>query len=83
MTLSRHGRACPGHPEMLCTAYRDARDKRGHDAGVYHRAMTLSRHGRACPGHPRLAFSWKGRKDVDARHKAGHDEAVCLFGETH
>jgi hypothetical protein len=25
MTLNRHGRACPGHPEMLCTAYRDAR----------------------------------------------------------
>jgi hypothetical protein len=29
------------------------------------------RHGRACPGHPRLALH-KG-KDVDARHKAGHD----------
>jgi hypothetical protein len=28
------------------------------------------RHGRACPGHPRL----KRRKDVDARHKAGHDK---------
>ncbi len=29
------------------------------------------RHGRACPGHPRLCC---GMKDVDARHKAGHDE---------
>ena len=34
MTLSSHGRACPGHPEELCTAYRDAGDKRGHDADV-------------------------------------------------
>jgi hypothetical protein len=23
------------------------------------------------PGHPRL---WRGEEDVDARHKAGHDE---------
>src|SRR6516165_1854758 len=30
----------------------------------------LRRHGRAWPGHPRLAC---GTKDVDARHKAGHD----------
>ena len=29
------------------------------------------RHGRACAGHPRLAG---GAKDVDARHKAGHDD---------
>ena len=38
--------------------------------------MNLSRHGRACPGHPRLngrAF----RKDVDARHEAGHDAELC------
>src|SRR4051794_20883071 len=26
-----------------------------------------------CPGHPRLASATK-EKDVDARHKAGHDE---------
>ena len=39
--------------------------------------MTLSRHGRACPGHPRLLLLM-GRKDVDARHKAGHDDAVCF-----
>jgi hypothetical protein len=31
--------------------------------------LTRLRHGRACPGHPRL----ERRKDVDARHKAGHD----------
>ncbi|MCF8478716.1 MAG: hypothetical protein K9G60_16935 [Pseudolabrys sp.] len=31
------------------------------------------RHGRACPGHPRLAV-FERKKDVDARHKAGHDE---------
>jgi hypothetical protein len=30
------------------------------------------RHGRACPGHPRLGVSTK--LDVDARHRAGHDE---------
>jgi hypothetical protein len=35
--------------------------------------MILFRHGRACPGHPRLV-AWLGQ-DVDARHKAGHDEA--------
>jgi hypothetical protein len=33
-----------------------------------------TRHGRACPGHPRLASATK--KDVDARHKAGHDEKL-------
>jgi hypothetical protein len=32
----------------------------------------FSRHGRACPGHPRLERA----KDVDARHKAGHDEFI-------
>src|SRR5690349_18194837 len=31
----------------------------------------LLRHGRACPGHPRL---FSQNQDVDARHKAGHDE---------
>jgi hypothetical protein len=31
-----------------------------------------SRHGRACPGHPRLDAPFK--KDVDARHEAGHDD---------
>ncbi len=31
------------------------------------------RHGRACPGHPRLALL-QTKKDVDARHKAGHDD---------
>src|SRR5437588_2169755 len=31
---------------------------------------TLPRHGRARSGHPRLAC---GAKDVDGRHKAGHD----------
>src|SRR5260370_19137211 len=32
-----------------------------------------------CPGHPRLAFLI-GRKDVDARHKAGHDEGGWIAG---
>src|SRR2546421_9771761 len=30
------------------------------------------RHGRVYPGHPRLDH-WSNLKDVDARHKAGHD----------
>jgi hypothetical protein len=34
--------------------------------------MTQYRHGRARPGHPRLD-SLRGRKDVDARDKRGHD----------
>jgi hypothetical protein len=34
--------------------------------------MTRYRHGRACPGHPRLVLL-RGRKDVDARDKRGHD----------
>jgi len=37
--------------------------------------MSLSRHGRACPGHPRLNERVV-YKDVDARHKAGHDAKV-------
>jgi hypothetical protein len=40
--------------------------------------MTQYRHGRARPGHPRLALL-RGRKDVDARDKRGHDGEV--FGE--
>jgi len=32
----------------------------------------VNRHGRACPGHPRLPQAVS--QDVDARHKAGHDE---------
>ena len=42
-------------------------------SALEHFPMTLTRsrrHGRACPGHPRL---FCGTKDVDARHKAGHD----------
>src|SRR6202171_3478339 len=35
----------------------------------------LSRHGRARPGHPRL-FARNVKKDVDARHKAGHDDTI-------
>jgi hypothetical protein len=39
--------------------------------------MTHSfRHGRACPGHPRLFIA--PLEDVDARHKAGHDESNKL-----
>jgi hypothetical protein len=34
---------------------------------------SLLRHGRACPGDPR-ASRFECHKDVDARHKAGHDE---------
>jgi hypothetical protein len=37
------------------------------------RRALLFRHGRACPGHPRLSCL-KAQQDVDARHKAGHDE---------
>jgi hypothetical protein len=36
------------------------------------------RHGRACPGHPRFSSHCEedvdGEEDVDARHKAGHDD---------
>ncbi|MGY3106932.1 uncharacterized protein YbjT (DUF2867 family) [Bradyrhizobium sp. LM6.9] len=48
--------------------------------------VTIRRHGRACPGHPRLSLMVA--KNVDARHKAGHDEiqrpgCSCLkFGLT-
>jgi kynurenine formamidase len=38
-------------------------------------ASMLTRHARACPGHPRLAAT---PKDVDARHKAGHDKRAAL-----
>jgi hypothetical protein len=32
MILSRHGRACPGHPRLgLSQKVVDARDERGHD----------------------------------------------------
>ena len=34
--------------------------------------MTPNCHGRACPGHPRLVLL-RGRRDVDARDKRGHD----------
>jgi hypothetical protein len=37
MTLTRHGRACPGHPRLvsrLGIKGVDARDKRGHDVGI-------------------------------------------------
>jgi hypothetical protein len=33
----------------------------------------ITRHGRARPGHPRLSLLLRN-EDVDARHKAGHDE---------
>ena len=43
------------------------------DAGVAASGRSQSAvMARACPGHPRLPFRGK---DVDARHKAGHDEA--------
>jgi|SRR5438270_3306246 len=35
-------------------------------------AAAFRRHGRARPGHPRSSLPHQ-RKDVDARHKAGHD----------
>jgi hypothetical protein len=38
------------------------------------------RHGRACPDHPRL--SCQMAKDVDARHKAGHDGERVSFADT-
>src|SRR5215831_18338132 len=40
----------------------------GISEGVLSDMLGFLRHGRACPGHPRLVY-----KDVDARHKAGHD----------
>ena len=44
----------------------------GAGGGGQARSAGSRRHGRACPGHPRLSRSnWE--KDVDARHKAGHD----------
>jgi hypothetical protein len=38
------------------------------------------RHGRACPGHPRSFFQSSEAKDVDARHKAGHDGGARAVG---
>jgi hypothetical protein len=32
--------------------------------------------GAPSPGHPRLALSRRGKKDVDARDKRGHDESA-------
>src|SRR3954453_23556520 len=64
----------------------DARHKAGHDGDGWcvtcrvvrihskrARGTTVvkHRHGRACPGHPRSLSA--ASKDVDARHKAGHD----------
>jgi hypothetical protein len=40
-------------------------------------AYPLARHGRARPGHPRL-YKFSKNKDVDARHKAGHDELADI-----
>jgi hypothetical protein len=37
-------------------------------------APSTPRHGRACPGHPRLYR--REKKDLDARHKAGHDDKI-------
>jgi hypothetical protein len=34
------------------------------------------------PGHPRLTYS-AATKDVDARHKAGHDEESLRLQGTH
>src|ERR1051326_8130309 len=35
--------------------------------------LALTRHGRAPPPHPRL-WAPSTKQDVDARHKAGHDD---------
>src|SRR6187399_977520 len=43
------------------------------------RRLSIPRHGRAFPGHPRLTLS--GPKDVDARHKAGHDELELAYDQ--
>jgi hypothetical protein len=32
----------------------------------------MARHGRTCSGHPHLLLGWN--KDVDDRHKGGHDD---------
>jgi hypothetical protein len=37
-----------------------------------HRRKTILRHGRACPAI--YVFVLRKREDVDARHKAGHDD---------
>jgi 23S rRNA pseudouridine2605 synthase len=42
----------------------------------------INRHGRACPGHPRLLCRTV-YKDVDARHKAGHDESEHMSDKSH
>jgi hypothetical protein len=45
----------------------------GGGEGVDGASPYLGRHGRARPGHPRLCR--RRKQDVDARRKAGHDEA--------
>jgi hypothetical protein len=32
----------------------------------------MAHHGRTCSGHPHLLLGWN--KDVDDRHKGGHDD---------
>ena len=44
--------------------------------GLFSPRVAEVRHGRACPGHPRSVVP--GSKDVDARHKAGHDGGLTL-----
>jgi lysophospholipase L1-like esterase len=55
-------------------AAREPVDARHHPSASSWPGLAQMRHGRACPGHPRL-FVRRERKDVDARHKAGHDGA--------
>ena len=62
------------HPSKHARGDRVANRRRGF-ASLKSGPFTLAhphRHGRACPGHPRLCGTMK--QDVDARHKAGHDE---------
>ena len=66
--LLRHGRACPPSSVMAGLVL---------PPPSWPGLSSLLRHGRACPGHPRLPLSPPPRKqDVDARHKAGHDEGT-------
>src|SRR5271163_3749577 len=59
--------------EPVMTATWPVRSK-GVDFMVFPLCILLIRHGRARPGHPRLG---QNKKDVEARHKAGHDGETC------
>ena len=70
----RHRSRCGGKgrkAEVRGSAFQESLVMAGHS-----RSKNGVASARLCPGHPRLFSMWS--KDVDARHKAGHDELQSL-----